>query len=347
MTDELAQVKGQVWVKGRGYREIPVEMKVELDGKVVWDSSFYPKKGRKLVKFDIQIENPKRWWPQGYGEANLYNIKIILGKNGYEHASHEMKYGLRTVELLQEPDDIGTSFSFVVNGRPIFAKGANILPTDFLPQNAQERRLHLRQAIIDARFNMLRFWGGGDYASDEWLNWCDENGILVWQDFIFAGAFYPHGKAFHTRIKKEAKHQIKRFRNHACMALWCGNNEIEVAFKHWGLLEKENYTPEDSAATWEGYQKLFADILPKLVKEYQPKANYVVTTPLSNWGNPDNLNHGSMHYWGLWHGEDELEDLALNVPRFMAEYGFQSMPDLKNLRSYGNPTDFHFGSDWM
>ena len=191
-----------------------------------------------------------------------------------------------------------------------------------------------------ANFNMLRVWGGGVYEKDIFYDLCDKHGILVWQDLMFAGSMYPITESFRRNVLEEVKENVIRLRNHPCLALWCGNNEIEVAFNNWGWQGQFGWNQSDSEALWEGYQSLFQDAIPRLLKKESPLINYVSTSPLSNWGKAKNFNHGSMHYWGVWHGKEPFKNFKKNVPRFMVEYGFQSFPDSTALSSSIGPDHF-------
>jgi beta-mannosidase len=179
--------------------------------------------------------------------------------------------------------------------------------------------------------NMIRVWGGGIYEKAILYNLCDENGILVWQDFMFAGSLYPDDNSFFRNIEEEAIQNVKRLSGHPCLALWCGNNEIEVAWKNWGWQKQYKYSEEDSIIIWANYKNYFHYVLPEIVDAYT-NLDYTPTSPLSNWGTPENFNHSSMHYWGVWHGREPFENFEKNVGRFMVEYGFQSFPDLRTLR---------------
>ncbi len=215
----------------------------------------------------------------------------------------------------------------------MFMKGANYIPQDvFLPRVEKGQYERLISQVKRANMNMIRVWGGGIYEEDIFYDLCDKNGILVWQDFMFAGSLYPDDDEFKTNIKEEVKENIQRLRSHPCLAVWCGNNEIEVAWKNWGWQKQYGYSSQDSIEIWSNYQSIFQEMIPDLVTQYHPESNYTSTSPLSNWGTPENFNHSSMHYWGVWHGREPFEAFENNVGRFMSEYGFQSFPELKTLQ---------------
>ncbi len=281
----------------------------------------------------IEIFEPQRWWPNGSGEQHRYEIGVAVWEEGQTLDFKTYPIGLRTIELVHAPDSIGTSYYFKVNGEPLFMKGANYIPQDvFLPRVKPEQYDTLLQRVHDAGMNMLRVWGGGVYEDDRFYELCDSLGILVWQDFMFAGTVYPWDEAFLTNVEAEADEQLARLNWRPCIALWCGNNEIDVAWHNWGWQQKYSYSHEDSAKMRQGYLELFEHRLPQRVATHNGR--YISTSPTSNWGTPENFNHGSMHYWGVWHGREPISSFEDNVGRFMVEYGMQSYPHLETLRDY-------------
>jgi len=306
------------------------------------------KAGKNIIKFQESVENPTLWWPNGRGEATLHNLVVQLKKEDFLLDEISQKYGIRTIELINERDSIGTSFYFKVNGEPVFMKGANYIPQDvFLPRVSEDQYRKLTKQVKDANMNMLRVWGGGIYEKDIFYDLCDKNGILVWQDFMFAGSLYPNDSAFLENVKQESIENVKRLRKHTSIALWCGNNEIEVAWGNWGWQNQFGYSPSDSVEIWDNYRSMFQSLLPNVVKELNPKVNYVSSSPLSNWGTPENFNHGSMHYWGVWHGRELFESFKKKVGRFMVEYGFQSFPSMETIRTFAVDSSFSLKSATM
>ena len=305
------------------------------------------KKGTNNIAYNFTVKNPSLWWCNGMGEAFLYKHEIDLFYNTEKTASIGYKYGIRTIELINQKDSIGTSFYFKLNGEPVFMKGANYIPQDmFLPRVTRERYLNLIHQVKGANMNMLRVWGGGIYEADTFYNLCDKNGILIWQDFMFAGSLYPSDPVFKENIKQEVIQNIKRLRFHPCIALWCGNNEIEVAWNNWGWQEKFSYSPQDSIEIWDNYKSIFKEMIPNLVKKHT-STNYTSTSPLSNWGSKENFNHGSMHYWGVWHGKESFTNFTSNVGRFMVEYGFQSFPEISTLKKVMSESSLSLNSTVM
>lgn len=294
----------------------------------------YVKEGKNEVKFYHQIENPKLWYPNGYGEQPIYSSNLFLRNSNTFEKIHSAKvnFAIRTIELVNGKDSIGTSFYFKVNGQPIFMKGANYIPQDlFLPRVTNDKTENLLQLVENANMNMIRVWGGGIYESDFFYTQCDLRGILVWQDFMFANSMYPATTEFHENVAAEIEDNVKRLRNHPCIALWCGNNEIEVAWHNWGWQRQYDYSAKDSTEIWENYKSIFHKLIPDKLKQLDPSRAYIPSSPQSNWGKPENFNHGAMHYWGVWHGRELIESFKNNVGRFMVEYGFQSYPSFDAL----------------
>ena len=289
--------------------------------------------GINTVKHSFEVKNPNLWTVSNEDPNYLYKQIIFLTKEGKKAFLSQTEFGIRTIELINEPDSMGTSFFFKLNGKKIFAQGANYIPQDvFLSRVTPDKYERLIQQAKTTGMNMLRVWGGGIYERDIFYELCDKHGILVWQDFMFAGSLYPESENYTENVRQVAIQNIKRLRKHPCLALWCGNNEVKVAWNNWGWQEQYDYTPEDSTEIWNYQQFLFRDLLPSLVKKYAPTLDYTPTSPLSNWGTPENFKHGSMHYWGVWHGKEPFENFKKNVGRFMVEYGFQSFPSMETLR---------------
>jgi beta-mannosidase len=301
--------------------------------------------GDQNIIHSFCVENPKLWWANGSGNSHLYDVDIALSGDGILLDSLSKSYGVRTIELVNEPDSIGTSFYFKLNGEPLFMKGANYVPQDvFLPRVSQDQYEDLILAAKDAGMNMLRVWGGGIYENDIFYNLCDQHGILVWQDFMFANSLYPDDEDFEKNVGQEVIENIKRLRSHPCLAIWCGNNEIEVAWKNWGWQKQYGYSEQDSIEIWENYKSIFHELIPGLVESLSPEIPYTPTSPLSNWGKAENFNHSSMHYWGVWHGREPFERFEHNVGRFMVEYGFQSFPNISTLRKVATDSSLYLNS---
>lgn len=294
------------------------------------------KKGSNNVDIPFTIENPKLWQPNGWGDPNLYTVKVSLQKDSKIISNEDLRIGLRTIELIQEKDGKGKSFYFKVNGHPLYIKGTNWIPADsFSPRITKGKYQQLIKDSKEANMNMIRIWGGGIYEDDEFYRACDENGILVWQDFMFAGSFYPADEDFLNNVKEEVRGQVNRLQNHPSIALWCGNNEVDEAIVNWGYQKQFKYSKEDSLQVWKDYKKVFHEVIPNTLKENlaADKNIYWPSSPSIGWGHKESLTEGDSHYWGVWWGEQPFEIYNEKVGRFMSEYGFQGMPSLETTES--------------
>ncbi len=286
--------------------------------------------------FDLNIKNPKLWWPQNLGTPHLYDIKVITRHNQTVLDSISVKKGLRTIELVTEKDSIGESFYFKVNNMPLYVKGANYIPQNSLQNNVTEDHYNtLLNTVVDANMNMLRVWGGGIYENSIFYELCDKKGILVWQDFMFACAMYPGDSNFLNNISQEALQNVKRLRNHTSIALWCGNNENSEGWQRWGWQAGKN--EKEKKEIWNNYLNIFDSILPNTVNTYTDTP-YWESSPRHGRGNPKYKTEGDAHDWWVWHDGYPFEHLEKNVPRFMSEFGFQSFPHYQTIQ-YINQSD--------
>ncbi len=290
-------------------------------------------KGRQHKVLPVFIQDPQLWWPNEMGEQPLYDFEVVLKKGDRVLDTKRFKTGIRTFEMVDEPDSIGRAFYFKVNGVPIYAKGANYVPEEMIETwiNA-DNTLRLLRMAQDAHFNMLRVWGGGIYPSDDFFNICDSLGILVWQDFMYAGTMYPGDKTFLDNARIEAEEQIRRLASHPSLALWCGGNEISEGYYNWGWQKSLGWSEEDNQAIKEDYDQLFKYILPWSVEIYDGSRPYWPSSPSKGWGRPESLTEGDVHYWGVWWGEQPYEMYREKVGRFNSEYGYQSYPDYSTLQ---------------
>lgn len=243
-------------------------------------------------------------------------------------------------ELVQEPDSAGRSFYFRKNGKPVYAMGANWIPANiFLTEIRKEDYRRLLTMAKEANMNMLRVWGGGIYEDDSFYSICDELGIMVWQDFMFAGGMVPGDESFFSNVREEIRQQVLRLRHHPSIVLWCGNNEIDEAWHNWGWQQQFNLHGEDSARMYRDYQRLFEDSIRAWVTEFDGTRPYVPTSPLHGWGRKESLAEGDSHYWGLWWGMEDWEMFYRKTGRFVSEYGMQSMPNMATIESFTAPED--------
>ena len=307
--------------------------------------------GINHISVPLRIAAPKLWYPVGYGAQSRYRFSasIRIGRDAAAHA--ETKTGLRSVELRRVPDQWGKSFEFVLNGISVFGKGADVIPFDSFPNRVTpEIHRNILQAARDAHMNMVREWGGGYYESDDFYDICDELGIMVWQEFMFGGDMVPGDVAFQENVRQEAVDQIKRLRDHPSIVIWCGNNEVETGWHHWGdrLGFKESISAEARERVWQDYVILFADILKSAVAQYADPVPYTPSSPSANFEEPpDNQHNGDMHYWQVWHAQAPASDYTLQFPRFMSEFGFQSFPELRTIGTFAKPDDFDIRSTVM
>ncbi|MDH3492564.1 MAG: glycoside hydrolase family 2 protein [Acidobacteriota bacterium] len=317
----------------------PISAKISLrnitDKTRVAEKAVQLAAGENEVFLDFEIVNPRLWYPVQLGEQPLYEFELELEIDGRIADSKKERTGLRTVELRQKPDQWGSSFEFVINGIPVFGKGGNWIPADSFPTRVTKQKYrHLMESMRDANMNMVRVWGGGIYEDDYFYELADEMGILVWQDFMFACSMYPGDSAFLENVRREAIDNIKRLRNHPSIVLWCGNNEVETAWNHWGWKQRL------PSHIWDDYLKLFARLLPEVVEKYDPETPYWSSSPSSNFqDDADSQKVGDVHYWGVWHASLPFEEYQKQFPRFMSEYGFQSFPEMKTVESYTEPAD--------
>jgi beta-mannosidase len=308
--------------------------------------------GINHVSFPLRIAAPKLWYPVGYGAQNRYGFfaAIHIGREVSAHT--ETKTGLRSIELRRVSDQWGRSFEFVVNGISVFAKGADVIPFDSFPNRVTpEIHRNILQAARDAHMNMVREWGGGYYESDDFYDICDELGIMVWQEFMFGGDMIPGDVPFQENVRQEAVDQIKRLRDHPSIVVWCGNNEVETGWWHWGDRQefKASISPDTRDRVWQDYVIMFADILKSAVSQYADPVPYTPSSPSANFEEiPDNQHNGDMHYWAVWHQQAPAADYTKQFPRFMSEYGFQSFPEMRTIRTFANqPGDFDIRSTVM
>lgn len=287
----------------------------------------------------IEIGEPKVWWPNGYGEQPLYKVEIELRQGEKLLDRQSLQMGLRTIELRQEPDEWGESFTFVVNDVPMFAKGSDWIPADSFPTRISDSYLEgLIRSAAQANMNMLRVWGGGLYEEERFYDLCDRYGLLVWQDFSFACGIYPDDPAFFDNVEIEAIQNVRRIRHRACLALWCGNNEMEQGWSEWGYNKPDDHINQRLKA---GYDRMFHQMLPNIIASEDPDTRYWPSSASSGipFTNPSSQARGDCHYWDVWHGRKPFTAYRSQFPRFMSEFGFQALPPYKTIQTYAEPKD--------
>jgi beta-mannosidase len=278
---------------------------------------------------EFRHNNPALWWPIGQGNRRFYPLHIYLSNSGGEVLdSFETRYAVREVKLVQNPDSLGQSFYFEVNGRPVYMEGANVVMPNEPFENDRLAGLSAKelQFVLDSEMNMLRIWGGGTYLPDAFYQWADTAGIMVWQDLMFSCSYYPDHKRFEESVFEEVKAQSFRLLHHPSLALICGNNEVDVARRNWGWARKYGYTEAIQRRLDESYTRMFEQDIPTRLRSLSEKLNYLPSSPVSNWGKLDDFLRGDNHDWGIWHGGLPFDAVNQRIPRFMSEYGFPSFP---------------------
>lgn len=316
-----------------GKEDDSYEIKTALyDGQ----GSLIAEKSSKEDAWDtITVDNPKLWWPNGYGKQPLYRAEVtLLDEEGNVLDVWSRRIGLRTMTVNTQKDEWGECFAHEVNGVKIFAMGADYIPEDnILSRVTKDRTAKLLMDAAKAHYNCVRVWGGGYYPDDWFYDLCDEMGLIVWQDFMFACASYELDDVFERNVSAEIRDNVRRIRHHACLGLWCGNNEMETQTldKAWQPSAKQKYD----------YIKLFEYIIPKILEEEDPVTFYWPSSPSSggNFDNPWDENKGDTHYWDVWHGNKPFTEYRKFKFRYVSEFGFQSFPCLKTVETFTRPED--------
>ena len=294
----------------------------------------------------LEITASNRWHPRGRGSQSLHRLRCeVLLKNKVV-STWEESVGFARAELVQRTDTVGRSFSFMVNGQAVFAKGVNLVPPSMVPISDGPWQ-DLVAAMVRADMNMVRVWSGGVYPPEAFYDACDAAGILVWQDIMIAN-LPPGTRTFSENVGWEVADLVGQLQRHPCVALYCGNNELDVAWKNWGWQSRYGLHEEDSTMTDHHYRDLFTIGIPTALDIHGAEdVPYSSTSPLSNWGNAEGLKSGDLHYWGVWHGDSTFSSFKNNVGRFVSEYGFQSYPDSALLSQYIDPKELYLGSPAM
>jgi len=353
VTRELAKLEAQIEVDV--VKNTKATVLVKNGAQTLVKQKVVLNEGTSLLTLPFEIIKPKLWWSKGLGEANMYQFTVEVLANEAMVAQKVVETGIRSARLIREVDEHGESFLFELNGVRVFAKGANYIPNDsFLPRVTKEDYKKVVADAVDANMNMLRIWGGGIYEDDYFYELCDKNGIMVWQDFMFACSMYPGDNAMLENIKYEAIDNVKRLRNHPSIVLWCGNNEINTAWHHygdggWGW--KQRYSSDQQDEIQKAYLDIFHKVLPDVVTEYTSAIHYWPSSPQSGYKPEQHASYettsGDMHYWGVWHGLHPFKDFDKYRSRFMSEYGFQSFPDFETVKTYTESQDYDIESEVM
>ena len=286
--------------------------------------------GKNFVKIPFELKNANLWWPNEMGEQNMTDFEIEIYEKAKLVDTKKVMTGVRQIELIEEPDSIGCAMYFKVNGKKVYIKGANYVPEEMIETwMSREKTVKLLAECVPAHFNMLRVWGGGIYPPDYFFDVCDSLGIMVWQDFMFAGTTYPYSDEFLNNVKEEAIQQVVHYQNHPSLALWCGNNEVSEGYVNWGWQKSMGWSDDDYAEMKRGMDTLFGDIFSQVVDTYDGTRSYWPSSPKNGWGKPESLTEGDVHYWGVWWGEQPYEMYLEKVGRFNSEFGYQAYPNIE------------------
>ena len=313
-------------------------------GAIIEKEAAITMRGEAILK--VPIPDPELWWPNGYGGQPLYQVEVSLLRKdaSKEGLLNQRRYqvGLRTIELRQEPDQWGRSFVFAVNGIPIFCKGSNWIPADSFPTRITDDHLeYLIRSAADTYQNMVRVWGGGFYEEERFYDLCDRYGILVWQDFIFSCSIYPlDDPDFKENVRLEVVENIRRLRHRTSLALWCGNNEMELGWVDW------DWDRPELQSLKAAYDQFFHHTLPAWCQSEDPDHAYWPSSPSSDtpFVHPNGQRQGDSHYWDVWHGRKPFSAYRDQYPRFMSEFGFQALPPFATIRTYADEADWNMTS---
>ncbi len=334
LSEKAASFTADIEIKSDVTNDVSIVIIDKDTGKQMMSSVRKLVKGTNHCKIDFVVENPRLWWCNGMGKPEMYDFEIKVSDRYLHSEVYPVSVGIRKTEWVQEPDSLGKSFYLKLNGVPVFVKGSNVVPLHVFPAKADSSAYkRLIKTVVDCNMNMLRVWGGGIYEKDIFYELCDRNGILVWQDFMFAGTVYPGDSVFVNNVKAELKDNITRLRNHPCIALWCGNNEVSEGWHNWEWQKQYKYSLTDSLKIWNDYQDLFEKIIPQMVNRYDSARFYWPSSPSVGWGRKESLLSGDSHYWGVWWGNEPFEAYKSKIGRFMSEYGFQGLPSYKSVQT--------------
>lgn len=347
-TWDTARLENALMLQAHHDGVVDVTIRPEIAGESAWSAEITAPDGEVLTLPEtmaaeqvIAIQNPQLWWPNGLGKQPLYRVTVRLATGD----TRVWRIGLRTMTVSREKDEWGEEFCHVVNGMKVFAMGADYIPEDnILARVTPERTRRLLEDCKAANFNAIRVWGGGYYPDDAFYDICDELGLLVWQDLMYACAFYDLTPDFERSIRVETHQNVARLRHHASLALICGNNEMEM-FMAGANSALINHRTWEFVPTYPhhitDYVKMFEYILPAIVKETAPQTYWWPASPSSggNFDAPNDENRGDNHYWDVWHGEKPFTEYRKFFFRYASEFGFQSFPCLKSVEQFTLPDD--------
>ena len=298
--------------------------------------------GVNEVTIPVEIAHPALWYPAGYGAQPMYQWKTTVATGGHADDTRMTETGLRSVVLRRDYDKFGRSFEFVVNGVPVYAKGADVIPFDSFPSRvtaAQYR--HILQSARDSNMNMVRLWGGGYYETEDFYRTADELGIMIWHDFMFGNDWQPGSTRFREEVAKEAEYQVTRLRNHPSIVLWCGNNETEESLSWAKNSVARALDTAGRVRIWQDYLLLFSSVLPRVVERLDAETPYWPSSPSADYEDdlPAGQHTGDSHNWDVWHGRVPFSTYETHHERFVSEYGFQSFPEMRTVEAFTDAAD--------
>ena len=335
-----ASVEATVSIEKWNSLAVQAVLKVAAPDGKTWQVETTPVENNAVLK--VQIEHPELWWPNGYGRQPLYEVDVELRSGSTMLDRRHYRLGLRRLELRRQPDEWGESFTFVINDVPIFAKGSDWIPANSFPTRLTRESLSsLLLSAVQTHQNMLRIWGGGFYETDTFYDLCDEYGIMLWQDFVFACSIYPLDEPdFVDNLHLEVDQNVRRLRHHASLVLWCGNNEMEQGWESW------HWDRPELQGLKSAYDQFFHHTLPEWVRSLDRDHPYWPSSPSSDtpFKDVNGETHGDAHYWDVWHGRKPFTAYRTVYPRFMSEFGFQSLPPFETVKTYASQPDWNMTS---
>lgn len=336
-----ARISVEVEVLSAGDAKADISVEASLKGKArELTQSAQLHAGVNSIVMPMEIANPELWYPNGYGAHPVYTFHASVKISGLQQDVRDAKTGLRSIVLRRDVDQWGRSFEFIINGIPVFGKGADVIPFDSFPSRVTEKDYRkVLQSAVDANMNMVRHWGGGYYETDMFYDICDELGIMVWQDFMFGNEWQPGDYTFKLNVQKEVEYQVKRLRNHPSIIIWCGNNETEGSWEWHGDVTSK-LSADVQRHMWQDYLTLFSSVIAQEVQRLDPEVPYWPSSPSADYEEvSDSYQSGDVHNWQVWHGMAPFTDYEKSFPRFMTEFGFQSFPEMRTIESFTLPED--------